>query len=151
MKRIGKFLALLAVSASTIVAIPAAPAFAGGDGVGYSQRYQDIRDWRRDGNRYYGGRQYYGRHGQHNRRYYRRHNNNGNAAAALGLGLAIGAVTAGAIASSRAPAPQYYNGGGLEPWSPGWYRYCEDKYRSFNARTGTYRGYDGRDHFCNAP
>ena len=79
MKRIGKFLALLAVSASTIVAIPAAPAFAGGDGVGYSQRYQDIRDWRRDGNRYYGGRHYYGRHGHHNRRYYRHHNNNGNA------------------------------------------------------------------------
>ncbi|TDH34350.1 BA14K family protein [Pseudohoeflea suaedae] len=145
MKRFGKFLALLAVSASTVVAIPAAPAFAGGDGAGYSQKYLQKRDWHKNGKRYYSSRHY-----RHRPYYHHHHNNNGNAAAALGLGLAIGAVTAGAIASSRAPAPAYY-GGGLEPWSPGWYRYCEDKYRSFNARTGTYRGYDGRDHFCNAP
>jgi hypothetical protein len=38
--------------------------------------------------------------------------------------------------------------GAFEPWSPEWYRYCEDRYRSFDARTGTFRGYDGRDHFC---
>ncbi len=36
----------------------------------------------------------------------------------------------------------------LEPWSPGWRAYCEDRYRSFNPQTGTYRGYDGLDHFC---
>ncbi|MDZ7822725.1 MAG: BA14K family protein [Ahrensia sp.] len=39
-------------------------------------------------------------------------------------------------------------GGSLEPWSRGWYNYCEDRYRSFNPQKGTYRGYDGRDHFC---
>jgi len=37
---------------------------------------------------------------------------------------------------------------GLEPWSKAWFRYCSDRYRSFNAETGTYRGYDNRDHFC---
>ena len=38
--------------------------------------------------------------------------------------------------------------GAFEPWSPEWYRYCEDRYRSFDARTGTFTGYDGRSHFC---
>jgi hypothetical protein len=35
-----------------------------------------------------------------------------------------------------------------EPWSQNWYQYCDRKYRSFNANTGTFRGYDGKDHFC---
>ncbi|KPB02942.1 BA14K family protein [Ahrensia marina] len=44
---------------------------------------------------------------------------------------------------------QYDNGyRSLEPWTAGWYEYCDDRYRSFNAKTGTYRGYDGKDHFC---
>ncbi|WP_099865009.1 BA14K family protein [Pararhizobium haloflavum] len=92
------------------------------------------------------------------------HNNNG---VALGvLGLAAGAVIGGAIADSRAnqrvyvepPRPTYYPPAprysqpvvyeSLEPWSGAWYDYCSDRYRSFNASTGTYRGYDGREHFC---
>jgi BA14K-like protein len=40
------------------------------------------------------------------------------------------------------------NTAGYEPWSREWFRYCSNRYRSFNADTGTYRGYDGRDHFC---
>jgi len=35
-----------------------------------------------------------------------------------------------------------------EPWSQGWAAWCDSKYRSFNPNTGTYRGYDGLDHFC---
>ncbi len=38
--------------------------------------------------------------------------------------------------------------GSLEPWSRGWYRYCEDRYRSFDPRTGTFTGYDGVKRFC---
>lgn len=38
--------------------------------------------------------------------------------------------------------------GSLEPWTASWYNYCDDRYRSFNPKTGTYRGYDGKDHFC---
>ena len=38
----------------------------------------------------------------------------------------------------------------LRPWSQAWVRYCSDRYRSFDARTGTYVGYDGREHFCTA-
>ncbi len=38
----------------------------------------------------------------------------------------------------------------IEPWTNNWYAYCSDRYRSFNAQTGTYRGNDGRNHFCTA-
>ena len=37
---------------------------------------------------------------------------------------------------------------GAEPWTPGWYSYCRAKFRTFNNDTGTYRGYDGKNHFC---
>ena len=36
----------------------------------------------------------------------------------------------------------------LEPWTPGWREWCSNRYRSFNAQTGTFRGFDGFDHFC---
>lgn len=39
-------------------------------------------------------------------------------------------------------------GASYEPWTPEWARWCNNKYRSFNQNTGTFRGYDGLDHFC---
>ena len=36
----------------------------------------------------------------------------------------------------------------LEPWTPGWQAWCEENYRSFNSKTGTFLGYDGQYHFC---
>lgn len=48
------------------------------------------------------------------------------------------------------PAPGPVYGAAVEPWSPEWYDYCSARYRSFNARSGTYVGYDGRSHFCTA-
>ena len=39
-------------------------------------------------------------------------------------------------------------GAEFEPWTPGWAKWCDDKYRSFDVQNGTYRGYDGLDHFC---
>ena len=103
-------------------------------------------------------------------RYYRHHHggyNGGDALAAGAIGLAAGALIGGALAQPAEPiyrdyddgyyrrpvrvyrevAPRYY--GGAQPWSPGWYRYCANRYRSFNPETGTFRGYDGRDYFCN--
>ncbi|OPB32065.1 BA14K family protein [Bartonella sp. AR 15-3] len=32
-----------------------------------------------------------------------------------------------------------------------WYQYCKKTYRSFNSKTGTFRGHDGLDHVCYAP
>lgn len=37
---------------------------------------------------------------------------------------------------------------GGEPWSPEWYDYCRARFRSFDPKSGTYLGYDGRRHFC---
>ncbi|MCO4315830.1 BA14K family protein [Phyllobacterium sp. 21LDTY02-6] len=100
------------------------------------------------------------------------HRGGGDALAAGAIGLAAGALIGGALAQPREPevvyrdyddrrvyrepvrvyrevrAPRYY--GSAEPWSREWYRYCSDRYRSFNPETGTFRGYDGRDYFCNA-
>lgn len=117
------------------------------------------------------------RHGNYGRHYnggYYRHGNNGDLVAAGVLGLAVGALVAGA---ATAPPRQYYEPayrdyppppprayrrayieeprvvyaeGALEPWSPEWYDYCQDRYRSFNARTGTFTGYDGVKRFCQA-
>ncbi|SER59781.1 BA14K family protein [Rhizobium sp. NFR03] len=108
---------------------------------------------------------------------YRRHHHRGNDGLALGaVGLATGLIVGGAIASAPRyrneervyidpPADDYYepapvyrrprpvvvnNYGSLEPWSPSWYRYCSNRYRSFDSRTGTFVGYDGRSYFCNA-
>jgi hypothetical protein len=50
------------------------------------------------------------------------------------------------------PPPVYYPGpyagNGLRPWSPQWMRYCEGRYRTFDARSGTFVGNDGMRHFC---
>lgn len=54
----------------------------------------------------------------------------------------------------QAPDPYYSGGyrqayqGGIEPWTPDWYSYCQDRYRSFKPRSGTFTGYDGQEHFC---
>ena len=39
-------------------------------------------------------------------------------------------------------------GAEFEPWTPGWAKWCDENYRSFDVKNGTYRGYDGLDHFC---
>ncbi len=110
-------------------------------------------------------------HGGWDRPYYR-HRSNGDAVAAGVIGLAAGALIGSALSQPRTtyvqpapvyaappPPPAYYPAPparsasyrvGYEPWSRGWYQYCSDRYRSFNPNTGTYRGYDGRDHFCSA-
>lgn len=103
-----------------------------------------------------------------------RHRGHGDAVAAGVIGLAAGAIIAGALAQPQRPtyyapppprviyeqpAPVYYpqaparvtyQSAGFEPWSRSWYNYCSQRYRSFNAQTGTYRGFDGADHFCTA-
>lgn len=95
-----------------------------------------------------------------------------DAIAAGVIGLAAGAIIAGALSQPSTPTyappppprvyypPQpAYNAyppapasvkyrGGAQPWSQAWYNYCSQKFRSFNPKTGTYRGYDGADHFC---
>ena len=101
-------------------------------------------------------------------------NSNGDAVAAGIVGLAMGAIIGGILAQPTyyrspvyadpyryqrlGPVGGYYANGyyqepvyvrrSLQPWSRGWYNYCRSRYRSFDPRTGTFLGYDGREHFC---
>ena len=108
---------------------------------------------------------------------HRHHDNGGEVLAAGVLGLAVGAIVGGALNDEPEYRPVYrepiYNrprdpyvrprpqrpyvdpelveydySGGLDPWSPEWYRWCGDTYRSFDPDTGTFMGYDGEEHFC---
>ena len=95
----------------------------------------------------------------------RHRNRHGDAVAAGILGFAAGAILSGALARPRyyeyyerapvyrAPPPVAYNQAPVyysrpDPWTPEWYAYCSDRYRSFNEETGYFRGYDGNYHFC---
>lgn len=112
-------------------------------------------------------------------RWHHRHHRGSDAAVAGIAGLAVGALAGAALAAPReriivddgyyAPPPPrrvyverryetrptvVYNSGGYggfaEPWSRDWYRYCSDRYRSFNPSDGTFVGYDGVRRFCEA-
>jgi DNA-binding transcriptional LysR family regulator len=95
------------------------------------------------------------------RRWHRHRHRDGGWVGAGIAGLAAGALLGGIIAGPRTyVGPGYYNYGyyapprvvyaprGYEPWSAAWYSYCEARYRSFDPRSGTFMGYDGRRHFC---
>lgn len=106
-----------------------------------------------------------------------RHHGGGDALAAGVAGLAVGMIAGAAIASPPQPRyyeydrpvryyeppPRYYYrpaprvyyrpapvvyDTGLRPWTRSWYNYCANRYRTFDARSGTFVGYDGREHFC---
>jgi hypothetical protein len=98
---------------------------------------------------------------------HRHHHRSGDAVAAGVLGLAAGALIGGALANSGPvyadgyyaeprryvrvrPRVIYRNDYALEPWTREWVRYCSNRYRSFDARSGTFVGYDGQEHFCTA-
>jgi len=77
--------------------------------------------------------------------------------AALAAGLATGLIIGGLVA-----APRYYDGpypyyGGLYPAGyvgrsamvhRGWEGHCSSRDRPFDPMSGTYRGRDGRRHYC---
>jgi hypothetical protein len=93
------------------------------------------------------------RHGRHHNRH--RGRNVGIALGAAGLVLGLSA-----LASRPSYGDPYYYGRpsygpaygpagyGASPWSPAWYDYCSNRYRSFDPRTGYFKGYDGEFHFC---
>ncbi|KQQ80584.1 BA14K family protein [Aureimonas sp. Leaf324] len=104
------------------------------------------------GRGYYGGPRYYGGRGYgYGHRGYRRHGGGGAAVAGAIVGLGVGA----AIASAAQPryverAPRYYAAPAYraEPWTREWYRYCAQRYRSFDPRSGTFQPYNGPRQLC---
>lgn len=91
---------------------------------------------------------------------WRHHHSGGNAAAAGIIGFGAGALLGSALAQPRyyeaepiyvQPAPVYVRRSAVyayEAWSPEWYDDCGNRYRSFDARTGYFVGYDDQLHFC---
>ncbi|MBX9466306.1 MAG: BA14K family protein [Aquamicrobium sp.] len=106
-----------------------------------------------------------------------RHRDRGGDMLAAGvLGLATGALIAGAARPAPIYRERYYDDGyyapppvvyerpvrvyeqprrvyveryaTYEPWTDEWYRYCSDRYRSFDPSSGTFVGYDGVRRFC---
>ncbi|WP_319485620.1 BA14K family protein [uncultured Cohaesibacter sp.] len=76
-----------------------------------------------------------------------------HAAFAVGAitGLAVGAIAANGnyhrpYYGPRGPAHGYY--GRPAPWTPAWYRYCSNRYRSFDPHTGYFVTYGGHHRFC---
>ena len=80
----------------------------------------------------------------------------GGGGAGLAAGLATGFIVGGLLAAPRyyEPHPYYLEdyppryGGPIAYGSPSWEAYCFSRYRSFDPVTGTYRGRDGRRHYC---
>lgn len=150
MNTLTKTLAIVALTAATTIA-----PFASAQADSWNSHQFGGRNLREEGQPQNNQWQY--RHNRHGYRYHDVRRNNNDAIALGVLGLAAGAIIGGAIADSHRnyEQPRVYNAprgieysGDIEPWTPAWYRYCDNRYRSFNDRTGTYRGYDGRDHFC---
>jgi len=99
----------------------------------------DYVQYRRYGHRHYGRRRYgYGRG-------YRRGPGVGAAVGAGVAGLAAGAILGGAIANSQAQAAPVVVQGGGDPVAVA---ACARRFRSYDARSGTYLGNDGARHPC---
>ena len=152
MNMITKKLSITLLTAATAIAPMTTTAYAA-DNRGNRQHYQH----RDDSSRITNYREYSERRQQRRDHRVRRHSGNKDAIALGIIGLGAAAIIGGAIANSnnsrviyqQPAAPRAVRGGGsYEPWSQSWFRFCSNKYRSFNASTGTFRGYDGRDHFC---
>lgn len=123
------------------------PAQAQDNQLSFSQRKQVVQsycasnpqDWNCNGYWFWGDREYDA--------YYYRNRNNLEPLVAGILGLAIGAIIAGAIASGNktsptvTPAPARLDRGHVAR--------CYARYKSYDERTDTFLGYDGFRHPCN--
>jgi hypothetical protein len=125
------------VAAGSMVTVPAAhaePSFQGAQvyqvgGKNWKRSWNNNRNWNR---------------GWNNGRYYNNRGWNGNNWVGPAIGLGAGVIIGSMLAAPRyaPPARAYYGDRNA---------YCAQKYRSYNPYTGTYTGYDGRQHYCRIP
>lgn len=123
----------------------------------FRRRNSGDRDWRERRADRYEYRRWRDRDDWDDRYRYRRwrDRDRDNDVAAGIAGLATGAIIGGLLSQGGgggygygAPVASAPPAGGYAPFSAGYVSYCSSKYRSFDARTGTFLGYDGRRHFC---
>jgi hypothetical protein len=124
------------IAAGSLVAPPASadPGYYGAEVYQVGNRWKGGKNWNRNwnGNRYYNR----GWNGGWNGNYW--------------IGPAIG-FGAGVLLGSALTAPRYYAPRYYAPAYGNRDAYCHQKYRSYNSYTGTYTGYDGRQHYCRIP
>jgi hypothetical protein len=131
---IGGVAVAMMIAAGSLVAPPASadPGYYGAEVYQVGNRWKGGKNWNRNwsGNRYY------------NRGW------NGNYWVGPAIGFGAGVLLGSALTAPRyyAPAPRYY-----APAYGNRDAYCAQKYRSYNPYTGTYTGYDGRQHYCRIP
>jgi hypothetical protein len=131
---IGGVAVAMMIAAGSLVAPPASadPGYYGAEVYQVGNRWKGGKNWNRNwsSNRYY------------NRGW------NGNYWVGPAIGFGAGVLLGSALTAPRyyAPAPRYY-----APAYGNRDAYCAQKYRSYNPYTGTYTGYDGRQHYCRIP
>lgn len=130
---------LTAVVAVTGLAAVPAPADA---------RDKDWRHWRNE--RHHRDHDWRRHQPNYSRYYQRRWHRRSNDWVGPGIaGFAAGALLGGVVAPNVYSPPRViYTPRGHRPWTASWYRYCENRYRSFDPASGTFLGYDGRRHMC---
>lgn len=126
------------IAAESVVAPPASaePGFYGAKVYQVDNRWRGGKNWNRNWN----GGHYHYYNGYHYNGWY----NNYWVGPALGFGA--GVLLGSALAAPRYYAPRYY-----APAYGNRNAYCAQKYRSYNPYTGTFTGYDGRQHYCRIP
>lgn len=100
----------------------------------------DAQQWR---GRDHGGYRHHGGHYRSYDRGYRRHNGFGGDLAVGIIGLAAGAIIAGAL-SAPEPPRRYIRANG----DGNWIAYCARRYRSYDANSNSFVGNDGYRHQC---
>jgi hypothetical protein len=115
---------------------------------GASHRYYYHGRYYNNG-RYYPHRYYAHNYNRHYYNNYCYHCGHGYPYGVGVAGFAAGALI-GSVAAAPYYAPAYYapGGYGAGQGTQAWLEYCSSKYRSFDARSGTYMGYDGHRHVC---
>lgn len=126
-----------AVAVATMIAAGSlvAPSASAEPGYYGAKVYQVDNRWRggKNWNRNWSGNRYYNRGW------------NGNYWVGPAIGFGAGVLLGSALTAPRY-APRYY-----APAYGSRDAYCHRKYRSYNSYTGTYTGYDGRQHYCRIP
>lgn len=77
---------------------------------------------------------------------------NANEYVAGAIGFTAGAILGSAITQAHQPRVVYHQPVVVHArpaaWTPAWYSYCSNRYRSFNPHTGYFTAYSGAQVFC---
>ncbi|MFN3170949.1 MAG: BA14K family protein [Hyphomicrobiales bacterium] len=70
-----------------------------------------------------------------------------------GIGFVAGTIVGSALTQAHQPRVVYHQQPVVvharpAPWTPAWYSYCSNRYRSFNPQTGYFLAYSGNYTFC---